>query len=74
MSRSAAHYFERVLASVPGKFEFEFFGVFHGVDTFVVHFQSTAYTFAEFMELNREGKVSCHGPSSGQNSRRLARR
>lgn len=55
--KDLTQYFERVLASVPGKFEFEFLGVFHGVDTFVVHFQSTAYTFAEFMELNREGKV-----------------
>jgi hypothetical protein len=34
------HYFERVLAAVPGKIEFEFLGVFHGVDTLVVHFQS----------------------------------
>ena len=50
-------YFARVLAAVPGKIEFEFLGVFHGVDTLVVHFQSKEFIGAEFMELNREGKV-----------------
>jgi ketosteroid isomerase-like protein len=50
-------YFERVLAAVPGKIEFEFLGVFHGVDTLVVHFQSKMHKCAEFMELNHEGKV-----------------
>jgi hypothetical protein len=50
-------YFEGVLAAVPGKIEFEFLAVFHGVDTLVVHFQSKVHKCAEFMELNREGKV-----------------
>ena len=50
-------YFERVLEAVPGKIEFEFLGVFHGVDTLVVHFQSKMHKCAEFMELNHEGKV-----------------
>ena len=51
------HYFERVLEAVPGKIEFEFLGVFHGVDTVVVHFQSKEFRCAEFMELNGEDKV-----------------
>ena len=51
------NYFERVLDAVPGKIEFEFLGVFHGVDTLVVHFQSKMHKCAEFMELNQEGKV-----------------
>jgi len=55
--KDLTHYFERVLAAVPGKIEFEFLGVFHGVDTLVVHFQSKAHKCAEFMELNHEGKV-----------------
>ena len=50
-------YFERALASVTGKIEFEFLGVFHGVDSMVVHFRTTEYKFAECMELNAEGKV-----------------
>ena len=55
--KELTHYFERVLAAVPGKIEFEFLGVFHGVDTLVVHFQSKEFISAECMELNREGKV-----------------
>jgi len=50
-------YFEHGLASSPGKIELEFLGVFHGVDSLVVHFQSNALRCAEFMELNDEGKV-----------------
>jgi ketosteroid isomerase-like protein len=55
--KNLTHYFERALAAVPGKIDFEFLGVFHGVDTFVVHFQSKTHKCAEFMELNHEGKV-----------------
>ena len=55
--KELTHYFERVLEAVPGKIEFEFLGVFHGVDTLVVHFQSKQFNCAEFMELNRHGKV-----------------
>ena len=55
--KALTDYFERALASVQEKIEFEFLGVFHGVDTMVVHFQSKTYKFAEFMELNQEGKV-----------------
>ena len=55
--KDLTNYFERVLASVPGKIEFEFLAVFHGVDTLVVHFQSKTHKCAEFMELNNEGKV-----------------
>jgi|SRR6476646_3303453 ketosteroid isomerase-like protein len=51
------HYFERVLTAVPGKIEFELLGVFHGMDSLVVHFQSKTHKCAEFMELNHEGKV-----------------
>jgi hypothetical protein len=46
-----------VLTAVPGKVEFELLGAFHGMDALVVHFQSKTHKCAEFMELNREGKV-----------------
>jgi len=55
--KDLTNYFERALASVQEKIEFEFLGVFHGVDTMVVHFQPKTHKFAEFMELNQEGKV-----------------
>ena len=59
--RDLASYFERGLASSPERTEFEFLGVFHGVDSLVVHLvvhsQSKAFRCAEFMELNGEGKV-----------------
>jgi hypothetical protein len=51
-----ASYFERGLAAA-GKIEFEFLGVFHGVDSLVVHFRSKEFKCAEVMELNGEGKV-----------------
>jgi hypothetical protein len=55
--KELTHYFERVLAAVPGNIEFELLGVFHGMDSLVVHFQSKTHKCAEFMELNHEGKV-----------------
>ena len=55
--KNLAHYFESVLAAVPGKIEFELLNVFHGMDSLVVHFQSQTHKCAEFMELNHEGKV-----------------
>ena len=55
--KDLTHYFETGLASLPGGTEFEFLGVFHRVDTLVVHFQSKTHKCAEFMELNHEGKV-----------------
>jgi hypothetical protein len=55
--RDLTQYFERGLAAVPGKIEFELLGVFHGTDSLVVHFQSKTHKCAEFMELNHEGKV-----------------
>ena len=55
--KDLTRYFERVLAAVPGKIEFELLGVFHGMDSLVVHFQSKTHKCAEFMELNHEGKV-----------------
>ena len=55
--KDLAAYFERGLASSPGKIELELLGVFHGVDSLVVHFQSGAFRCAEVMELNGEEKV-----------------
>jgi hypothetical protein len=55
--KDLASYFERGLASAPGTIELEFLGVFHGVDSLVVLFQTKAFRCAEFMELNGEGKV-----------------
>jgi|SRR6516164_6584930 ketosteroid isomerase-like protein len=55
--RDLATYFERGLASTEGKIEFELQGVFHGVDSLVVHFKFREFRCAEFMELNGEGKV-----------------
>ena len=48
---------EVALAAVPGKIEFELLGVFHGMDSLVVHFQSKMHKCAEYMELSHEGKV-----------------
>jgi hypothetical protein len=55
--KDLTHYFEVALAAVPGKIEFELLGVFHGMDSLVVHFQSKMHKCAEYMELNHEGKV-----------------
>ena len=47
----------RVLAAFPGSPEIELLGVFRGVDSLVLHFQSKGRKAAEFMELNPSGKI-----------------
>ena len=50
-------YFGKLLAAFPGSPELELLGVFRGVDSLVVQFQSKGRRAAEMMELNGEGKV-----------------
>lgn len=54
---SLREYFGRLLAAFPGSPELELLGVFRGVDSLVVQFQSKGRRAAEVMELNGEGKV-----------------
>jgi ketosteroid isomerase-like protein len=50
-------YFLKGLAAFPGDLEIELLGVYRGVDSLVVHFQSKGRIGAEVMELDQDGKV-----------------
>ena len=66
--RGRAHLREflgKVLAAFPGNPEIELLGVFRGVDSLVVHFQSKGRRAAEVMELNQSGKI-CRAMAHGQ--------
>ena len=58
-------FFGRVLAAFPDNPEIELLGVFRGVDSLIVHFQSRGRTAAEVMELNESGKI-CRAMAHGQ--------
>src|SRR5437773_11288390 len=50
-------YFRKALAAFPGDIELELLGVYHGVNSLLVHFQAKGRSAVEVMELNEEGKV-----------------
>lgn len=54
---SLREYFGKLLAAFPGSPDLELLGVFWGVHSVVVQFQSKGRRGAEVMELNGEGKV-----------------
>jgi hypothetical protein len=54
---SLREYFGKLLAAFPGSPELELLGVFRGVQSLVIQFQSKGRRAAEVMELNVEGKV-----------------
>ena len=58
-------FLEKVLTAFPGSPEIELLGVFRGVDSLVVHFQSRGRKAAEVMELNESGQI-CRALAHGQ--------
>ena len=50
-------YFRKALAAFPGDIELELLGVYHGVNSLLVHFQAKGRKAVEVMELDQEGKV-----------------